>query len=139
MADGFDLGAATPIIEREDEGQCVRITGVDGSELTFGDGEPVTMTVSGTYSKRYRKARNAQIRQMRSRRSQPSLEDIERDAVALHAECVSAWAGFFEAGKPLDCTKANVLRVLEAAPWIHEQVVVAMEDHAGFFANSSAS
>ena len=130
---GFDLDAATAVIAREEAGRVVHVKDEAGQPLYDGDNE-VTLTVVGSYSKRYQQAHDAMLRRVQNRQD---IEDSRKDLVGLHAQCVIAWAGFYEAGQPLDCTPANVQKVLRAAPWIHNQVIAAMEDHAGFSVGSS--
>lgn len=133
---GFDLGSAPATIEREDEGQVVHLNDEAGEPMYFGDNEPVTVTVTGTYSKRYRRALDAKMARSRKRRT-VDIDEVRRDALEVNAQCVIEWSGFFDSGTPLDCTKANVVKVLEAAPWIKDQIEAAMEDHAGFSRASS--
>ncbi len=128
---GFDLSQAEEALNREEQGQVIHVRDESGEPMYFGDDEPVTITVAGTYSKRYRKALDARIsKASRSRRREP--EDVQRDALDVVAQCVLDWAGFHENGTALDCTRANVTRVLGLAVWIREQVEVAMDDHAAF-------
>jgi len=134
---GFDLSTAGSVIEREEQGQAVHITDAAGN-LLYQDAEktkPVTMTVVGTYSRRYKRAMEGRAQQARKRRL--SEEEAQRDVLEATAECVIAWDGFHDAGKPLECKPSNVVKVLEAAPWIYEQVATAMWDHAGFLRAAS--
>lgn len=125
----FDLSHATAVAEREEAGKVVALK--DEAGLPY-DG--VTMTVVGSYSKRYQQAHDAMMRRVQARQN---VDDSRADLIALHAQCVIGWSGFHEHGQALDCTSANVQKVLRAAPWIHNQVIVAIEDHAGFSEGSS--
>jgi len=132
---GFDLGGAAAVVEREDVGRPVHIKNESG-ELMYVDADtPVTITVVGTYSKRYRKAMDAKAEKRLQQRA--DMDTIREDAMDVTAQCVTEWQGIFHDGAPLECNKANVLRVLKAAPWVREQVETAMDDHAGFFRASS--
>jgi hypothetical protein len=138
-AQGFDLAAAKPVAEREEEGREVHVRGADDTPLYYahdGERKPVTMRVAGTYSARYRRTEEA-LRDKRLKRGRYTGEQAERDTLRLHAACVISWNGFFDAGKPIPCTDANVLTVLRAARWIDEQVNLAMNDHEGFSEPSS--
>ena len=136
--EGFDLNSEKAAVAREDEGIVVHITNSKGEPMHFGDGQPVTVTVAGTYSKRYRDAERERV-DRRFKGRQPNIETIRRDALEITADCVLAWSGFFDNGKPLDCIRSNVVKVLDGVPWVREQVEKAMEDHAGFSRASSAS
>lgn len=139
-AEGFDLSAAEPVAAREDEGLVVHVHGPDGGPLYFGGDKPVTVTVAGTYSARYRRAEEAvATRRLKARRASLDAAGLRRDALEVQAACVLAWSGFFRDGKPIDCTKDNVIAALKAAPWLQTQIETAMEDHAGFFQGSSTS
>ena len=134
----FDLSAEKSKVEREDEGIVVTINDERGETMHFGDGQPVTVRVVGTYSKKYRDAERLRV-DRRFKRGGVDPDVIRKEALELTAECVLEWSGFFDAGKPLDCTRANVVRVLDAVPWVRQQVEVAMEDHAGFSRAPSVS
>jgi len=135
---GFDLGQAQATVDREDEGIAVHIKDQTGKPMYFGDDEPVTWTVVGTYSKRYRKALDASATKLRQRKSD-DIAALREDALDLVAECSLGWTGFFENGAPLTFSKANALKVLKLAHWIREQIETAMEDHEGFTRLSSES
>ena len=141
---GFDLGTAQPVTEREDEGIKVEIRGLDEEIVTYqnGDGSarPVTVTVAGSYSSVFRRATEAQTsRQLKSRGGALTCEDLYKSRVGLVAACILAWDGFFNDGQPLRLSKDNAFKVLDRAPWILRQVEAAMEDHEGFFGSSSSS
>jgi hypothetical protein len=137
---GFDLAAAAPVAALEEQGTTVELTGADGEPLTFGDDRPVTMTIAGTYSARYRKAERAEAdRMLKRKKKQVTPEEAEERMMSLAAACVLAWDGFFSNGEPFACTPENVKAVLKAAPWIYSQVLEAMQDHARFFSTASTT
>ena len=137
---GFDIGGnAKEQVALEDEGVVVHITNANGEPLYFGDKQPVTITVAGTYSKRYREAERAVTSRRFKGNRTPDIDAIRKEALNLTAECVLAWDGFFDGGKVLECSKANVVKVLDGFPWVLQQVEVAMGDHAGFSRAVSAS
>jgi len=138
---GFDLSQAAPVVAREDKGIAVHLRDEAGDLMYHGDDKPVTWTVVGTYSGRYRKALDAQAdKRFRSRSRQPDdLDQIREDSIDLVADCSLAWDGFYDNGQPLAFSKASAVKVLKLAPWIREQVERAMDDHAGFSRLSSES
>lgn len=137
---GFDLTNALKAQDAEDEGRSFHVLHADGSPMYYDGDKPVTMTVAGTYSQRYRtadeKLANRRIQQ-RTNRSL-SAAGLREAQIELAAACVVSWEGFFNGGEEMDCTTSNAVQVLTAAPWIREQVMEVMEDHAGFFDMSSA-
>lgn len=134
----FDLQQSKSIAAREDEGTVVCLTDEQGEAMTVGDPpRPVTITVAGTYSATYRRATDANRNRLFKRRSATLDGDqVYQQGLELIAACVLAWDGFESAGTPLPMTKANVVAVLDAAPWIRDQVEAAMSDHARFFTPS---
>lgn len=139
---GFDLSTAGAVIEREDEGQVVHITDQAGVPMMHGEenDKPVTMTVVGTYSQKYRRAMESRTdKRFKLGRKSPDPEALRAEALEVVADCVLAWDGFYSAGKALDCNRKNVVQVLTLAPWIHEQIATAMDDHAGFSRATSSS
>lgn len=136
---GFDLTATGQVIEQEEAGRVVHVYDVTGEPMYHGE-DPVTVTVVGTYSKRYRDALEVKRdKRLVSARGKPDADSIREDALDVTATCVIGWHGFFDDGEPMLCNKGNVLRVLKAAPWVREQIEQAMEDHAGFSASSSSN
>lgn len=132
---GFDLDKAPSVIEREDTGRVVELKDEAGRIM---DG--VTVTVAGTYSKRYRRAMEQRAdRRFRDQRRTVDPEAIRQEALEVVADCVLGWSGFVASGVPLDCSRPNVVKVFTVAPWIHEQVAAAMDDHASFSVASSGN
>lgn len=129
----FDLSTAGSVIQREDQGRVVKLK--DEAQVPYDP--PVTVTVVGTYSRKYKQAMETRAQAARKRRM--SDEDAQREVLEATAECVIAWEGFSDNGAPMECKPSNVVKVLEKAPWIHEQIAEAMHDHAGFSKAASPS
>lgn len=140
---GFEISTSKSVAEREDEGVVINVRDANGDELFYGEGaakKAVTITVAGTYSKTYRRATDAQReRMMKQRRVSLSGDQLAKQQLELVAACVLAWDGFVSNGQPYECTKANVISLLDSAPWIREQVEEAMNDHQSFFPSNSES
>jgi hypothetical protein len=123
----FDLKKAAEVSTREEEGRAVQLVDETGAPM---DG--VSITVVGSYSKRYRDAVDSRANRKFRLGKVPTSADIRAETLHLYADCVVSWDGFVDGGKPYACTRENVVKVFEAAPWIYEQVAQAVEDHAGF-------
>lgn len=138
---GFDLTAAAPVVDLEEQGTLVELTMPDGEVMTYGEpAAPVTMRVAGTYSKRYKKAERAAANAVLAKKKKKLTDDEqEQRLMQLAAACVIEWHGIFNNGEPLPCTEANAIAVFTAAPWIYQQVLEAMQDHARFFVPSSTT
>lgn len=140
MGKGFDLSRAVSVGQAEDDGQVVHLRDA-GGELEFGDnGQPVTVTIAGSYSARYRKVQDS-ITQRMLKRKQLTLtpEQLMENRIELIASCVLGWTEIEDDGKPLPCTKDNAARLVRVAPWVRDQLEEAQHDHAGFTKGSSAT
>jgi hypothetical protein len=135
---GFDLSTAAAVTQHEDEGQVVPIHHPDG-EPALVDGQPVTITVAGLYSKRYREKLDAQRSKAAKRRNPITGEELTRQQVELVAHCTLGWTGFTNGGQPFPHSFANAVELLVKAPWVREQLEEAMADHAGFSKRGSGS
>lgn len=123
----FELSKTKDVAAREDEGTVVHLADENGEKM-YTENVPDTITVAGTYSARYRRAQDANRDRLFKRRSaQLDGETVQRQGLEIIAACVLAWTGF-----GMEPTKANVVAVLESAPWIREQVEAAMNDHQLF-------
>jgi hypothetical protein len=138
-ADEIDLDTAPDLGEVEERGVTVHIRNARGEKM-YDAGQPVTMTVLGTYSKTYRRLATAQRDQLlRQRRSTLSAEQLESQDVALVASCVTAWQGFKASGQPIPLAKAAVIKVFTKFPFVLEQVKEEMSARENFTERSSES
>lgn len=136
---GFDIDTAPDISALEELGTVVHIRTAAGEKL-YDHGEPVTMTVLGTYSKTYRRLATAQRdRLLRMRRSTLSAEQLEKQDVDLVAGCVTAWSGFRSQGQPVPFSKENVIKLFTKFPYVLEQVKEEMSARENFSERSSPS
>lgn len=115
----------------------VTIYAKGGDPYLGANGEPSTITVVGSESKRVRDAQRASTKRLiRGRRSKLTPEDMEQNRIAVAAAAVVDWSGWEDGDSPLPCTPDNVRRLLQV-PHILEQVESAVNGHADFFANAS--
>ncbi len=142
---GLDIGSLPRVGDLEDEGVVVELRDINDERLFWqdekGNEKPVTITVAGSYSHRYRRTQEAQTTRVMKRRGgvQVTGEMLSRQRLELIASCVLGWEGFVAQGKAWPCTKENVMQALQAAPYIREQVEAAMEDHEAFFKRASGT
>ena len=139
----FDISANKDVAATEDEGIVVPIKDLNGDPQSYEDNgvtKPAVIRVAGTYSTTYRRAAEAsREKAMKRRRVAPSGAQMARQELELIAACVLSWEGLANAGQPFPCTKANAIALLDACPWIRQDVEAAMGDHESFFSNSSPS
>lgn len=140
MSKGFDIQAQAEQAKREDEGIVVHIHGVDEVPMYFtdhdGEEKPVTITMAGAHSQRYRDVEN----DLRKRRIKPkSLTSGQafEDNMVKTVKCTLAWEGFHVDGTPIEPTEHNARMLYKRCPWVYDQVVEAMHDHAAFFGSGS--
>jgi hypothetical protein len=126
-----DISNAKSVAEQEEEGTVVHVKDASG-ELAYNGDKPVTITVMGTYSTTYRKAVSSNRDKWLKRRQTLDGDSLDKQAIETTAACVKSWDGFTSGTDPYPATKANVIALLENAPWIREQVETAMGDHQLF-------
>ena len=133
---GFSLHGAAEVATQQDEGTTVVLRDHTDEPITFVDADgtavEVTARVCGTLSATYRKAHDAQRQKWFKRGSgTPTVEQIDAQQAETVAACVLSWT-LCDDGKPIACTKENVLTVFKVAPWIRAQIEAAMADPARF-------
>lgn len=108
----FDI-AQLDIATGSDEGRQMQVRHPKGGVVTDSEGKPVTITLLGFYSKRFRE-KDREITQRRIEQArlgiQPSPEDAERDAVERLAAVTVAWSFDTLDGQPFPCTEENAKR-----------------------------
>lgn len=131
----MDINAGKSVAQREDEGTTIHLRD-ETNEKQYADEaktQPVTITVVGTYSSRYRRLSDAnRDKMLKQRRTQLDGDQLEEQGLELQAGCILGWDGITANGEPFPYTKANAVALLRAAPWVREQVEAAMNDHASF-------
>lgn len=126
----------------------IRARAQDGVDMPLldpaGRQTNVTLRVRGSDSQAYKDMLQAQIRRGVERAPRKATEE-ERNAEfwELHATLVVSWTPsrivFDKGGQTLECTPANVARVLEAHQWLFEQVRAFADKRANFLPGSSSS
>jgi hypothetical protein len=139
----MDISRGKAVVSREDEGMVLHIRDETGEKAYQADGAtPVTITVVGSYSSRYRKAmevnRERAVRIRRKLDEEDMVDEIDRQGMELLASCVVGWDGFTADGKPVPFSKENTITILTELPWVREQVNEAIVNHAGFTKRASA-
>lgn len=110
---------------------------VTGAEL------PATVLIHGHDSDAYREAqisiqRDRLARMARQRGTPPDPEEVNAEALQLLAACVQGWEGLQQNGQPLAYTgTASALALLQAFPWIREQVDAAVHRRENFLQGSA--
>lgn len=107
-----------------------------------GTSEPIGLTIH------IRPAESREVREVRRRITNESIKSRARSITAEKAEAnaldilvasVAGWAWGADltwGGEKLECTPANVRRVLKEAPWIKAQIDEAFGDDARFYGAS---
>ena len=130
-----ELNAGQEIAAREDEGTVVECLDEFGKPM-FEDDQPVTITVVGVRSKRYRRAEEA-IRRRPIKHGKLTGEKFYDENLEKVIACTVAWKGWKSGGQPAELNRDNAAVVYTNFPWIYDQVMEAMNDASRFFRNSS--
>jgi hypothetical protein len=142
---GISLTQFADLASQEEAGIVVQLDDPrTGEPATYGpDQKPVTITVAGSYSKRFQDADSRRLAQWAKQRRVPKGMEVQEGQRETVAACVLAWDGIFDkpvedGGTPMPCTPENVRQWL-AIPPIFAQVWEAMHDHERFFGTRSPS
>lgn len=132
----FSLQGATDVAAQQDKGTRVVLKDPMGEPFTYVDADGVeqecTALVAGQLSSVYRKAEDAmRDRQIKRRSVTLTGEMLARQQMELVAACVLEW-NLRDNGKPIPCTKENIITVFTAAPWLRTDIEAVMSDPARF-------
>jgi hypothetical protein len=106
------------------------------------DGTPMTITVSGVYSAKYREAldlqQSARLKRVQASGGKMNMtqEELRTDRISFVVSMVTGWNVTLDGEKP-DCTARAVRDVFDRLPFIYEQVDRALEDGQSFLETSS--
>jgi hypothetical protein len=141
---GFNLNQVTPVSKLESEGIWINVHDIEGEEMFYqgedGTEHPVRIRVAGSYSDRYRRAQEAQTTRALNRRgAKVTGALLAHQRRELAATCTLDWEGFHDGESFTECTREKASEMYKMAPWIQEQVEMAMQDHAAFFSSNSSN
>jgi hypothetical protein len=111
---------------------------VCSSDLPGPNNLPLSVTVHGPYSTRYRDIlrKRQQARLMTATkgglRRQIDMSDIEDDTEQLMVGCIEAWNMSFEGEDVLDLTPDNISDVFKQHPWVRDQISAVLMSAADF-------
>lgn len=110
-----------------------------GSEIPGPQGKPLSVTIHGPYSAKYksfmRKQQQARLQNV-TRQNRNALnitaEELEAGAMDLIIACIESWNMSFEGDKVLALTEENIREVFKQHPWVRDQIDAAMGNAADF-------
>lgn len=154
-ATGFRLNDTKKDVSAEDAGTTIHLRDIAGEPMMYGGEEialeggereivgakPVTLTIAGSYSARFKKAEQAFTAKIgKEKRAGATVSEImARRALELTAACVIAWDGItYDGTVPVPLSKENAEAVFTEARWIFDQAFEASNDHASFSTPSSS-
>jgi hypothetical protein len=136
----MDINATEQALSIEDEGITIEILDAKGDPAVDAAGQPVTITVAGSYSKKYRRAQEWQRQQLIALRGKKQTgEQALRMQSAFVARCTIRWSGFTRDQAELPFTVENAADLYDRLSFVQEQVEQGISDHVGFFAKRSTS
>jgi hypothetical protein len=108
-----------------------------GADLLNADKTPMTVTIHGPYSERYKAVlREQQQRRMtdmtRAARVTMSPEEVDAFAQELTTRCIEDWSITLEGDEKLPFSVEAVEPVFAEFPWFRDQVTAAMGNVADF-------
>jgi hypothetical protein len=109
-----------------------------GKDLLNADKTPMTITLHGPYSERYKTVlRDQQQRRMTdmtraAARTSMTPEEVEALSQELLIRCVEAWSITLEGDEKLAFSPEAVETVMAEFPWLKDQVNAAMGNVADF-------
>ncbi len=125
-----------------EEGAVLELKDPHGEPVLKPDGSPVTITLAGSDSKRFKKARNAigdrYLKKASPRKAaiaETTEESLNDWAFQLAAATIS-WDGVVVEGAELECTPANAKRVYLDYDWVREQVDAFVGERRNFWKSS---
>lgn len=131
----MDIGKIKELVELDEEGAVVPITGKDDEPYLAADGTPCTITVLGSESKRVKAAQMAiQRRRVKPGRRGFSFtpEEAELARIEQAAAAVIDWHGWEDGnGKPVPCIPENIKELL-SIQHILVQVELGIGNHSFF-------
>jgi hypothetical protein len=126
-----------------EEGAVMTVTHpATGVPLEQDDGTPVTITLAGTDSERFRRAeRQALNRRLQGPRRNQNVtaEELEANGINGLVACTLAWSGIVLDGESLACTPDNARLVYKRLPWLREQANEFTGQRANFLRASPKS
>lgn len=118
------------LIVPEDEGVRLELKDPAGEPLLKPDGTPISITLAGTASDRWRKAQDTigdrwlKSANPRNGAIRKTMEEQRNDTAFLLASVTLAWDGISFDGGPKDCTPQNAKRLYSHPKlgWLTQQV-----------------
>lgn len=143
---GFSLDTIDATLKQQEQGYTVHLRDHADEPMFYtkdGEERPVTWTIAGEYSERYRNAQRAARDRLlsnngrtRNRIRRAGEDDAEDQLIQVLAEASLDWDGFRDGEDFVPFTRDRAKAILKQAPWIRAQVARGTSDHDGFFSPS---
>lgn len=107
-----------------DEGAVMELRHPSTHEILVDDGEPVTITLLGQDSRKWKQmVRQNLDKRLKKNRQVLKSAQIEEENIDILAACTLAWTGIEYDGEVLECNRANAKKVYSNVSWILEQAM----------------
>lgn len=130
----FDLSSLNTT-KTGDEGAVLHLLHPATDEPLYLDEEkkkPVTITLYGADSTRFRNLNSRLARQVQGKKGKPSIEAVEEATTAQLVGITKDWENMIFGGELTEFTNQKVTNVYDEYRWIREQVSNFITDRANF-------
>ena len=128
-----------------ENGAVLELKDPTGELILKPDGSPVTITLMGTESKQYKKARNA-IGDRYLKKATPrkaamaeTTEEAISDLASQLAAVTISWDGIIRSGITVECTRDNARALYIDCEWVREQADNFVGERRNFWKASPKS
>lgn len=135
----FDLKKLSTEVQHDDTAVDLAIKDRDGQPY-LANGKPVVLQVVGEYSKAYREGeRRVTNKVLKAAKAgvEVDAEEVEARTLDRLAGGVVGWQNVIVDGRDAAFSRAGVVALFRAAPWVAKQVEAAIARHASFFSTAS--
>ena len=137
----MDLSKLDTVKKCEDGAVLVVLHPTELTPVVDENGKPMTITLAGSDSPKFRKGKYMQANKSIDKRGQfkVTAEQLAEGNIDILAHCTLDWCGVELDGEVLECTVENAKTVYRRFPWLEKQVNEFIDDLSNYLGKSSAS
>jgi hypothetical protein len=117
---------------------------ITGEPVCQDNGEPVTITLAGADSDRYKRIQRFNLNrrlQKSGKRGSVTLtaEELDAERLEIAVACTLGWDGVIFQGQPAECNAVVARQLYSEVTWLREQVDDFITDRTNFLKASSTT